>query len=124
MNNIKKCVTFNKVFLRYCHQHSKTKFPITVVSLQYVKYLGYPTCLDCKYFVPSIYDDESETGKCSKFATQELSSGKVNLEFAAVMRISDRYCGPNAKYKEIKKNDDCVEVKYQIPMPDLEKFGI
>lgn len=112
------CKTF---FLRYSHHHSKSQIP-TVVSLQYVKNLGYPTCFDCVHFVPSQYDDSPDLGKCLKFANQELSSGEIKLEWASVMRISERYCGPYAIYKQKIKGNH-LQVVHRIPYPETEKMG-
>lgn len=110
---------YKKFFLRYSHTHSKSEL-ISFVSLQYVKNLGYPTCLDCVHFVPSKYDDYPGLGKCAKFAKQELSTGNIEMEWADVMRISDKDCGPNAKYKKTIK-EDYVKIIHKIPYPDTEK---
>jgi len=108
----------NKTLLRYNHDLSKSQIP-TIVSIQYVKNLGYPTCLDCIYFVPSKIDNSPDLGKCAKFAEQDLSSGKINLKSASFMRLIDRdgYCGPNAKYKQTIKGDHLIIV-HRIPHSD------
>lgn len=102
----------NNFFSRYSHHHSKSQIP-TVVSLQYVKNFGYPTCLDCVHFVPSKYEHSPDLGKCSKFAEQELSSGVINLGWASVMRISDKHCGPYAKHKKTI-NSDYLKIVHRI----------
>jgi hypothetical protein len=108
----------NKVFSRYNHDLSKSNFP-TFVSLQYVKNLGYPTCLDCVYFVPSKYENSPDLGKCSKFAEQELSSGVIKLEWASVMRINERNCGPSAIHKLTIKGDH-LKIVHRIQHPETE----
>lgn len=110
------CKTF---FLRYNHDLSRNQIP-TVVSLQYVKNLGYPSCLDCVHFVPSKYDNSPELGKCSKFAEQDLSSGIIKMEWASVMRINEINCGPYAKYKTTIKGD-YLKIVHRIQHPETEK---
>lgn len=105
-------------FLRYNHYLSRSQIP-TVVSLQYVKNFGYPTCLDCVHFVPSKYENYPDLGKCSKFAEQELNTGNIKLEWASVMRISDKNCGPYAKYKTTIKGD-YLKIVRKIQHPETE----
>jgi len=107
-----------KFFSHYSHNNSKNQIP-NIVSLQYVKNLGYPTCLDCVHFVPSKYDDYPSLGKCAKFAKQDFSSGNIELEWASVMRISDKDCGPYAKHKQTIKGD-YLKIVHKIQHPDTE----
>ena len=109
------CKTF---FSRYSQNSINKEIP-TIVSLQYVKNLGYPTCLDCIHFIPSKWDDTPDLGKCSKFATQELSSGNIELKWASVARIDERCCGPYAKHKETIKGNYC-QIVHKIRHPETE----
>jgi hypothetical protein len=107
------------LFSRYIHNHSKSSIP-TVVSLQYVRNLGYPSCLDCVHFVQSKYDNSPDLGKCLKFAKKELRSGEIKLESAFVMRISESDCGPYARYKQ-KIKDNYLKIVNRIQHLDIEK---
>jgi hypothetical protein len=93
----------NYIFKRFSHQNFITPIPI-IVSLQYVKNSGIPTCSDCIYFVESETSNPNNS-KCRKFVQQNFITGLIDLSFADINRRYDHLCGPNAKYKEVMKSD-------------------
>jgi hypothetical protein len=103
----------NYIFKRFSHQQSKTTLP-TIVSLQYVKNIGFTTCSDCIYFVPSKTNNLNHS-KCLKFAKKNLITGVIELSFADINRDYDHLCGPYAKYKEVTKTDSA---QILIPVDD------
>ena len=90
----------SNIMKRLSHTHSKSiKLTPTLVSLQYTKNLGTPSCSDCIYFVPSETYNLNHA-KCRKFAKQNIITNQIELTYADINRDYDSLCGQSAKYKE------------------------
>lgn len=97
------------IIRRFSHTHSKTNIPSSknnsiIVNSQFVKNLGFPSCSDCIYFVPSETYNPNHA-KCRKFGKQNVINGSIDLSFADINREYQHLCGPNATYKETVRHN-------------------
>jgi hypothetical protein len=110
---------YSYIFKRFSHQHSRTSIPL-IVSLQYVKNIGFTTCSDCIYFVPSETCNPNHS-LCRKLAKKNLITGLIELSYADINRRYDHLCGPDAKYKEVMKSNNA---QILIPVDDTIRFPL
>jgi hypothetical protein len=72
----------------------------TIFEPVYVKNLNAITCFNCKHLMIDYYD--VKYSRCNKFAEKNLVTGKIDFEFAQIVRQYGP-CGINAKYKNYDK---------------------
>ena len=75
------------------------------------------SCRNCVHFKPSLKvldDDFSSFGKCDKFGSKDIISGKITDYYADYCRNNEDKCGHDGKYWEIEKNLDLKILKHKI----------
>lgn len=77
---------------------------------QTIRSMNIPSCKNCIHFKPNIIDDDysSFTGRCRKFGEKDITTNKINYDFANYCRIDETKCGEKGKYYE---KDNYVEIK-------------
>lgn len=75
-------------------------------------------CINCvnfmnhKYTDPydEIYYSEIQLGKCSIFGKQNLVTGEIDYDFAAVCRINESKCGNEGRYYYENETTDTTDI--------------
>ena len=87
-----------------------------VNSNKIIKNLDIPSCRNCKYFKPSIYNNDftSSISKCEKFGNKDIINNKITYDYVDECRNNELKCGINGKYYEEEKNIDLKILKFNI----------
>ena len=87
-----------------------------VHSNKIIKNANYPSCKNCIYYKPSIYNNDfvSTFNKCQKFGEKNIVTDEISYTFADSCRNDDSKCGKEGKYFEEEKNINMKILYYGI----------
>jgi hypothetical protein len=64
-----------------------------------------PPCIHCEHYIPSTNDEFSSTfGKCKKFGSKDIHTGKVLYDYATSARDDDARCGIEGQQFKSEQN--------------------
>ena len=81
-----------------------------------IKNINIPSCRNCKYFQPSIYDTEfaSSLNKCNKFGSKNIITDEIRNDYADSCRTDEKKCGEKGIYFEEEQNINMKILKHKI----------
>jgi hypothetical protein len=86
-----------------------------VNSEKIIKNVNIPSCRNCIYFKPNIYNEfTSSTNRCEKFGEKNILTDEIQYDFADLCRKDDNKCGHEGKYFEKEENVDLKILKHSI----------
>lgn len=85
-------------------------------SEKIIKNINIPSCRNCKYFQPSIYDTEfaSSLNKCNKFGSKNIITDEIRNDYADSCRSDESKCGDKGAYFEEEPNINLKILKHKI----------
>jgi hypothetical protein len=80
-------------------------FPIAT-NAKIIKNMNFPSCKNCIYFKPSIYNNDftSILSKCEKFGEKNIITDEITYNYADSCRNDDLKCGKEGIYFVEEKN--------------------
>ena len=81
-------------------------------ATQMIDNVGLPSCRNCVYYRPSIYN--FDIGKCANFGSKDIITGVITYKYADLCRKDESACGHIGKYYEIDSNADVKLFFYSI----------
>lgn len=91
-------------FLSFILYFSYNLAVIIPMNKNYKNYKDYKLCKNCKHFLPTTFggnlDIENNFGKCDLYGKINLVTGKIEHEYAEIVRKYDDMCGINGTYFE------------------------
>jgi hypothetical protein len=81
-----------------------------------IKNINIPSCINCIYFQPSIYDTNfaSSLNKCNKFGRKDIITDEITHDYADSCRSDDSKCGEKGAYFEEEPNINLKILKHKI----------
>lgn len=81
-----------------------------------IKNINIPSCRNCKYFQPSIYDTNfaSSLNKCNKFGSKNIITDEITHDYADSCRTDENKCGEKGVYFEQETNINLKILKHKI----------
>jgi len=88
----------------------------TACSEKIIKNINIPSCRNCKYFQPSIYDTNfaSSLNKCNKFGRKDIITDEITHDYADSCRSDKSKCGETGTYFEEEPNINLKILKHKI----------
>lgn len=88
----------------------------SVYGSNVIKNIKLPSCKNCIYHRPSIYNNHyiSNYDECIKFGEKNIVTDKIQYECLIDCRSDESKCGIEGKYFQIEKNMKLKIIKYQM----------
>lgn len=85
-------------------------------SEKIIKNINIPSCRNCKFFQPSIYDTEfaSSLNKCNKFGSKNIITDEIRNDYADSCRTDEKKCGEKGIYFEEEPNINLKILNHKI----------
>jgi len=85
-------------------------------SEKIIKNINIPSCRNCKYFQPSIYDTDfaSSLNKCNKFGRKNIITDEILHDYADSCRSDESRCGEKGAYFEEETNINLKILKHKL----------
>ena len=83
---------------------------------QLIKNINIPSCKNCIYFKPNLFDNEfvSPLSKCHKFGEKNIITDEITFNYADLCRNDEAKCGKDGTYFQEEKNIRLKLLKHKI----------
>lgn len=73
-----------------------------------------PSCVNCKFYKPTVYSSFDNNGKCTNYGYKNIENDKIYYEYSIICRNNEDKCGKNGLSYVAEKNLNNKKIMHHI----------